>query len=230
MRNCWNGVLVQPAPRQVFAGLRALGAAQAFLEKCRARSWTSSSTVRSLASFGFLRSVEAGLGHGDPQLLGHRADGFREGDVLDFLDEGENVAGDAAAEAVKELAGGVDRERRRLFAVKGTKPGIVLRTRLLQLDVVADDADDVRLLLDVFFEVVGFGHGWRHSYPQEVEAKAADLNIPEAECCGEAVGGEDSPVNASGKVQPIERQSKPKLKKGFTFQGLRVDQTFPKGS
>ena len=43
--------------------------------------------------------------------------------------------------------------------MKGTKPRIVLRPGLLQLDVVADDADDVRLLLQRFFEVFR-GHGW----------------------------------------------------------------------
>ena len=115
--------------------------------------------MRSLASSASCRSVEAGLRHSDAELLGHRADGFREGDVLDFLDEGEDVAGDAASEAVEELAGGVHRERRGLLAVEGAESGIVLRAGLLQLDVVADDADDVRLLLDYVREVAGVGHG-----------------------------------------------------------------------
>jgi hypothetical protein len=39
--------------------------------------------------------------------------------------------------------------------MEGTQPGIVLRSRFLELYVVADDTDDVRLLLQVLFEVGG---------------------------------------------------------------------------
>ena len=75
-----------------------------------------------------------------------------------FLDEAEDVAGDAASEAVVELARGVDRERRRFFAVEGTEAGVVLRSGFLELDVVADDADDIGLLLDGVCEIAGVGH------------------------------------------------------------------------
>ena len=81
-----------------------------------------------------------------------------KGDVLDLLDEGEDVAGDSAAEAVEELAAGVDGKRRRFFAVEGAESGVVLRPRLAQLDVFADDADDVGLLLDGVGEVSGVSH------------------------------------------------------------------------
>ena len=94
------------------------------------------------------------------ELLRDQAHGFGEGDVFDFLDEAEDVAGHAAAEAVIKLARGMDGKRRRLFAVKRAKPGEVLRPGLLQLDVVADDADDVRLLLDRVREVAGVRHEW----------------------------------------------------------------------
>ena len=43
--------------------------------------------------------------------------------------------------------------------MKRTKPGEILGTRLPQLDVVAHDADDVRLLLEGLLEVVGRVHG-----------------------------------------------------------------------
>ena len=49
--------------------------------------------------------------------------------------------------------------------MKGTKPGEILRASLLQLDVVADDADDIRLLLEAFFEVVGGSHRGRTLVP-----------------------------------------------------------------
>ena len=73
--------------------------------------------------------------------------------------------GHAAAEAVIELARGVHGKRRRLLAVKGTQPGVVLRPGLFQLDVVADDADDVRLLLDRVREIARVGHVGDRSSP-----------------------------------------------------------------
>src|ERR1019366_2444111 len=97
----------------------------------------------------------------DPLLPRPQPHRFGEGDVLDLLDEAEHVSRDAAAEAVIELARGVHGKRRRLLAMKWTKSRIVLRPLFLQLDVVADDADDVRLLLHGFFEIFRAGHGWR---------------------------------------------------------------------
>jgi hypothetical protein len=43
--------------------------------------------------------------------------------------------------------------------VEGAKPREILRPGLLELDVVANDADDIRLLLNDFFEVGSVGHG-----------------------------------------------------------------------
>src|SRR6202007_3164257 len=86
--------------------------------------------------------------------------GFREGDVLNFLDKLENIAGLVAAEAVIELLDSVHGKRCCFLAVKRTRPRIVLRPSLLQLHVVADDADDIRLLLERLFEIVSGGHGW----------------------------------------------------------------------
>jgi hypothetical protein len=88
----------------------------------------------------------------------------------------------------------MDRKRRRLLAVKWAKPGIVLRASPLQLDVVADDADDIRLLLDYLFEIFS-RHEWCAAVIDTspfgiVSQWAADGNIPELDCCGEAVGNE----------------------------------------
>ncbi len=113
-----------------------------------------------LRIFSFRRTRVSGLGQSDIQLLRNQPDGLGKSDVLDLLHEGENVSLDAAAEAMKKLPRGMHRERRRLLAMKRTKPGIVLRPRLAQLDVVANNADDVRLLLDDLFEVAGLSHGW----------------------------------------------------------------------
>jgi hypothetical protein len=100
------------------------------------------------------RAGKADFGHGHAKLLRDQPDGFGEGDVLNFLHETEDIARDAATEAVVELARSVDGERRRLLVVEGTESGEVLRARLLQLDVVAHNADDVGLLLEGFFEIV----------------------------------------------------------------------------
>src|SRR5579864_1517288 len=49
-------------------------------------------------------------------------------------------------------------ERGRLLVMKRTEPREIPRARLLELDVVADDPNDVGLLLERVFEV-GRGHG-----------------------------------------------------------------------
>ena len=98
----------------------------------------------------------------------HGSHSFYERDVFDLLDEGEHVALRATTETIKKLLCGMDGKRRRFFVVEWTKARIVLRSGLLQLDVVADDADDVRLLLNDFFEVEGVSHEWSESCPQEV--------------------------------------------------------------
>ncbi len=112
--------------------------------------------------FRFARSRVRSLRQRDAHLLGDHPHGFREGDVFDFLHEAENVARHAAAKTVKKLPRGVHRKRRRFLPVERTQTGKVLRPRLLQLDVVADDADDIRLLFDRVCEIAGVRHGWRH--------------------------------------------------------------------
>ena len=62
-------------------------------------------------------------------------------------------------------------KRRRFLVVKRTKPGEILRSSLLQFDVVTDDADDVCLLLDDFFEVDGVGHGVKTTSHRNSEGK-----------------------------------------------------------
>ena len=45
--------------------------------------------------------------------------------------------------------------------MKWAETGIILRARLFQRDIVAHNADDVRLLLDRVREIARVGHGWR---------------------------------------------------------------------
>jgi hypothetical protein len=51
----------------------------------------------------------------------------------------------------------MDRKRRRLLPMKWTQSDVV-RPRLAQLDVVADHADDVRLLLHRISEIARISH------------------------------------------------------------------------
>ena len=78
---------------------------------------------------------------------------------LNWTIDAERVPVLAAPEAVVELLRSTHGKRWRLLTVKGTKPRIILRPSLLQLDVIAHNPDDVRLLLDRVREIAGVGHG-----------------------------------------------------------------------
>ena len=105
-----------------------------------------------LRLFGLGRGAGRLLGKRDAKFFGDDFDRFRKSYVVDFLHEAEDVAGSAASEAVEELAGGVDGKRRRLLLMEGTKSRKILRPGFFQLHVVADEADDIGLLLDGFRE------------------------------------------------------------------------------
>jgi len=70
-----------------------------------------------------------------------------------------------AAEAIEVSVSGVDREGAGFFLVKGAEAGVVLGSGLAQADVVANDADDVGLLLDGLSEIIG--HSGRPGNPVE---------------------------------------------------------------
>lgn len=57
-----------------------------------------------------------------------------------------------------ELPRRVDGERWRFFLVERAQPGEVLRTGLLELNIIADNADNIRLLLEILSEVERRGH------------------------------------------------------------------------
>src|SRR5581483_8484751 len=98
-----------------------------------------------------------GKRHSD--FLRHGANRFRESNVLEPLDEAEDVTGNATSETVVKLPRGVHRERGRFLLVKWAQPGIILRSRLAELHVLANNADDVRLLLNGVGKVAGIRHG-----------------------------------------------------------------------
>ena len=147
----------ESAAGEVFARRRAFGGAQLLFEP-GSRGFVQLEKLAALAMLGgFFGRSEFALGEGDAGLLRDGADGFRESDVLDFLDEGEDVAMLVAAEAVEELAAGVDREGRGFFFVEGAEPGKVLRAGFFQAHVFPDDLDDVGLFFDVLGEIGGHG-------------------------------------------------------------------------
>ncbi len=65
-----------------------------------------------------------------------------------------------AAKAIKITVRSIDRKRSGLLLVKRTQPGVVLSPGFAELQIVADDAHDVGLLLDELGEVVGHRRGW----------------------------------------------------------------------
>src|SRR5207248_8226817 len=89
-------------------------------------------------------------------------------DVFQFLDEGEDVARLVAAEAIVVLMGGVDGKGAGLFLVKGAEASVVLRAGFAELEVVADDADDVSLLLDELSEVIRHGRRFEVLSPSQI--------------------------------------------------------------
>src|SRR5579862_8939815 len=114
-----NVIRRETARGKIFAGVRALGTPQLLLEE---GAGTLMDVDKSAAQFCRSRLFRRGISHlrqRDVQLLGDSSHRLRKADVFDPLHESEDVAGGAAAEAVKELPRGVDRERRRLLVVEG---------------------------------------------------------------------------------------------------------------
>ncbi len=153
---CLDGLLVEAALlQQVFARAGAFGRVQLLGEEFGGAVVHLEQGAAQAGFFGLVRTAELLFGEGHAELLGDDADGLGEGDVLDLLDEGEDVAGLAAAETVEELPRLVDGEGGGLLLVEGAESGPVLRARLFETHIVADDADDVRLFFERGCEVAG---------------------------------------------------------------------------
>ena len=180
-------LFVQAPPGKILPGMCTLGPLEILLEKC----------TRSLVDFeqdsaqpGFLRldrTAVIDFGQRDAQLLGDGSYGFWKSDVFNLLNEAEDVTGSPATEAVIELFAGVDIKRRGFFAVKGAKPGVILRPRFLQPDIVAYDADNIRLLLERVREIARVSHDWVGWPEGIVRERIAEWNIAGFHFCGETV-------------------------------------------
>ena len=149
-----DGLHGNTASGEVLASAGGFGRLEIRLEVLR-RSLVDVDELTTKAGFaGLFRRAELALGQRDAALGGDDTNSLGETDVLELHDEGEDVALLVAAEAVEVAVVGVDRERTGLLFVKRTEPGVVLRAGLAQLDVVADDFDDIGLLLDGLGEVI----------------------------------------------------------------------------
>ena len=106
-----------------------------------------------LGGAGPLLVVLFELRHRHPEALRELLHRVLEADLLVQLEKLEDVAADAAAEAVKEPLVAIDVERRRLLAVKRAEP-LVRGAGLLQRHVVLDHDDDVGVVLQVVDELL----------------------------------------------------------------------------
>ena len=93
-----------------------------------------------------------GLGHLDAEALGEQPHRFGKRKLLVQLDELDDIAPGAAAEALEEPLVLIHVERRRLFVVERTQT-LVRVAGLLQRDDVLHDLDDVGLRLEVVDEL-----------------------------------------------------------------------------
>ena len=104
--------------------------------------------VEDVAQALALRILAAGaLAELNAGALRQPAERLGKVDRVALHDEVEDVAAAAAAEALPALARGRDRERRRLLAVERAQ-ALVRGARLAQLHGLADQIDEVDLLLD----------------------------------------------------------------------------------
>ena len=103
---------------------------------------------RSVLRFASLfRIAEGDPRHGHAHFLRYDAHRLGEADVFYLLHKAENISRSPTAKTVIELPRRVYRKRRCFLAVEWTQPGVILRARLLQPDVISHHAYDIRLLL-----------------------------------------------------------------------------------
>ena len=142
-----DGVLIESSSGKIFSCPRTLRSSQAFLKKRASPFMDFKERSPQTRVFGFGFGVERLLGERHSDLLGDGSHRLGKRDVLDFLDETEYVARDAAPEAMEELARSVDGKRWRLFFMKWAQARVILSSGFSERDVLADYADDIRLQL-----------------------------------------------------------------------------------
>ena len=113
--------------------------------------------VESVGGIGVLSRWSRALGEADIGALGEKVDRFDKGDAVDLLDKHEDIASDAAAGAVVDLAIGVDAEGRGVFLVERAETEKVAAL-LGELDVFGDHVDDIGGVANALENV--FGYAW----------------------------------------------------------------------
>ena len=99
--------------------------------------------------------VVAHAGERDLGAGGEEAEGLHKGDAVAELDEAEDVAPGAAAEAVEVLARGDDVEARGRLGVEGAQGPV----RAVEREALGDDGEDVVRVADALDEVAEGGGG-----------------------------------------------------------------------
>src|SRR5208282_6091645 len=115
-----DGLVIESSPLEVLAGIGAFGPPQTFLKKCGSAHMHIQQRHENLSVASLRRTGKSHLRHRHAELLRNQPDRFREGDVLDLLNKGEDISRLSAAEAVKKLPRGMNRKRRCLLGMKRT--------------------------------------------------------------------------------------------------------------
>ncbi len=118
-----------------------------------------SSAVLTLARFG--------VAEGDAGFVCQTLDRSDEVELFLLLNEGDDVAADAAAEAVVEAVLGVDRERGTLFCMERTQ-GLISTAHALELGVLRDDGHHIGGLSNPHNVLVNDSHSLQNYRPGEV--------------------------------------------------------------
>src|SRR6266568_4382156 len=138
---------VEPPIFQIGARRLALQRALELLHKKRRRLAMHLHQRRALLVLAvFFRRALAGTRNRNAALFRNDSHRFGEFAFLHLPHEAEDVTADAASETVINLLHRMDRKRRRFLRMKRAQPGKILPA-LLQPDVLAHHADNVRLLL-----------------------------------------------------------------------------------
>src|SRR5260370_10773820 len=149
---------VEPPIFQLGARTLALKRALELLHKKRRRLAMHLHQRRALLVFAaFFRRTLAGTRNRNAALLRNDSHRFGEFAFLHLPHEAEDVTADAASETVINLLHRMDRKRRRFLRMKRTEPGKILPA-LLQPDILAHHADNVRLLLHTLRKGSRFRH------------------------------------------------------------------------
>ncbi len=141
-----DGLLVEAAPGKVSAAAVARVAGQQLPEEGQGQTVDLEHALAIVAAL----LPRGGQGNTEPRREG--LDGLAEVQLVVELDELEDVAAGLAAEAVEQLALGIDRKRGRFFLVKRTEP-LEPATRPLQGNVIRDDLNDIARSANGFDEV-----------------------------------------------------------------------------